>query len=542
MESERSSDHTSEAVKLVRSSETEANPSRSSEEPETSTVYLTSPFKENAESKCEHETRDGADGSESSPRTPTSSVPKFLEQPSTPSTATTVATTSQFDTLSLMRLDSIATVVAPGLPIGRTQDRGASIQCQVCGDRSSGRHYGVYSCDGCRGFFKRSVRRNLAYICRDEGRCVVDVARRNQCQACRYRKCLEVSMNRDAVQHERAPRSFALPFGVSVPPTSTPKNGITDTKPNLTPSWTPQLVQPHRPFPTGFGYERRSSFAPVVPDFATRLPPKLPDHGAAGAGRQMPVVNHKLQPSLPHSFGVDGLLPPSSDAYKENSPKTPVIKQTAFDQPTYIPSVLPLPIPPMSRDHLYESAARLLFMTVKWARGIPAFLTLPFSDQAILLEESWAELFVLGGCQWSVAQGCGQLFSVETLNFLKSDHSDSAIQHDVKVLQDIVYRAREMQVDPMEFACLKALALFRPESQGLREGAAVERIQDDTQMTLAEYSQTRHPGHRTRFGRLLLLLPSVRSIQSKTVEILYFRNTIGSIPIQRLLCDMFKSC
>jgi len=69
--------------------------------------------------------------------------------------------------------------------------------CLVCGDRASGKHYGVPSCDGCRGFFKRSVRRNMQYVCKADNRCVVDAARRNQCQACRFQKCLRVSMNKD---------------------------------------------------------------------------------------------------------------------------------------------------------------------------------------------------------------------------------------------------------------------------------------------------------------------------------------------------------
>uniref|UniRef100_A0A915M6T4 Nuclear receptor domain-containing protein n=1 Tax=Meloidogyne javanica TaxID=6303 RepID=A0A915M6T4_MELJA len=55
----------------------------------------------------------------------------------------------------------------------------------------------VTSCDGCRGFFKRSIRRNLNYKCKESNACPVDIARRNQCQACRFRRCLAVQMNRN---------------------------------------------------------------------------------------------------------------------------------------------------------------------------------------------------------------------------------------------------------------------------------------------------------------------------------------------------------
>uniref|UniRef100_A0A8C1QK99 Retinoic acid receptor RXR n=1 Tax=Cyprinus carpio TaxID=7962 RepID=A0A8C1QK99_CYPCA len=75
--------------------------------------------------------------------------------------------------------------------------------CAICGDRSSGKHYGVYSCEGCKGFFKRTIRKDLTYTCRDSKECLIDKRQRNRCQYCRYQKCLATGMKREAVQEER---------------------------------------------------------------------------------------------------------------------------------------------------------------------------------------------------------------------------------------------------------------------------------------------------------------------------------------------------
>ncbi|XP_053325667.1 retinoic acid receptor RXR-gamma, partial [Spea bombifrons] len=75
--------------------------------------------------------------------------------------------------------------------------------CAICGDRSSGKHYGVYSCEGCKGFFKRTIRKDLVYTCRDNKDCLIDKRQRNRCQYCRYQKCLAMGMKREAVQEER---------------------------------------------------------------------------------------------------------------------------------------------------------------------------------------------------------------------------------------------------------------------------------------------------------------------------------------------------
>lgn len=36
---------------------------------------------------------------------------------------------------------------------------------------------------------------------------------------------------------------------------------------------------------------------------------------------------------------------------------------------------------PSSSENVYETSARLLFMSVKWAKNLPVFSNLPFRDQ-----------------------------------------------------------------------------------------------------------------------------------------------------------------
>lgn len=61
----------------------------------------------------------------------------------------------------------------------------------------AGRHYGAVSCEGCKGFFKRSVRKNLTYSCRSKQDCVINKHHRNRCQFCRLKKCLKMGMKTD---------------------------------------------------------------------------------------------------------------------------------------------------------------------------------------------------------------------------------------------------------------------------------------------------------------------------------------------------------
>lgn len=74
---------------------------------------------------------------------------------------------------------------------------GITQNCAICGDRATGKHYGAASCDGCKGFFRRSVRKNHQYTCRFSRNCVVDKDKRNQCRYCRLRKCFKAGMKKE---------------------------------------------------------------------------------------------------------------------------------------------------------------------------------------------------------------------------------------------------------------------------------------------------------------------------------------------------------
>merc|ERR550525_550526 len=75
--------------------------------------------------------------------------------------------------------------------------------CPVCGDKVSGYHYGLLTCESCKGFFKRTVQNKKVYTCVADRSCVIDKTQRKRCPYCRFQKCLDVGMKLEAVRHDR---------------------------------------------------------------------------------------------------------------------------------------------------------------------------------------------------------------------------------------------------------------------------------------------------------------------------------------------------
>ncbi|XP_037691305.1 photoreceptor-specific nuclear receptor [Choloepus didactylus] len=379
---------------------------------------------------------------------------------------------------------------------------GPSLQCRVCGDSSSGKHYGIYACNGCSGFFKRSVRRRLTYRCQvGTGMCPVDKAHRNQCQACRLKKCLQAGMNQDAVQNERQPRSTAQVRLDSL---------RTDTESQPEPLGA-------TPLPSG------PSSKDSMPVSAAR---------ALGPGALTLPGYHHFVTSLIMAETCAKLEPGDADENIDVTSNDPEFPSTPHSSSSF----------PCGLDSIHEMSARLLFMAVKWAKNLPVFSDLPFRDQVILLEEAWSELFLLGAIQWSLPlESCPLLAPPEVSATSGSQGRLVLASIETRTLKETISRFRALAVDPTEFACMKALVLFKPETRGLKDPEHVEALQDQSQVMLSQHSKAHHPSQPVRFGKLLLLLPSLRFITAERIELLFFRKTIGNTPMEKLLCDMFKN-
>merc|ERR1711935_363254 len=94
------------------------------------------------------------------------------------------------------------TMLRPGHVLAEDEE---PLLCNICEDRATGLHYGIITCEGCKGFFKRTVQNKRVYSCVADGNCEINKAQRNRCQFCRFKKCLQQGMVLAAVREESLP-------------------------------------------------------------------------------------------------------------------------------------------------------------------------------------------------------------------------------------------------------------------------------------------------------------------------------------------------
>ncbi|KPP70143.1 COUP transcription factor 1-like [Scleropages formosus] len=224
----------------------------------------------------------------------------------------------------------------------------------------------------------------------------------------------------------------------------------------------------------------------------------------------------------------------------------------------------------MGIENICELAARLLFSAVEWARNIPFFPDLQITDQVSLLRLTWSELFVLNAAQCSMPLHVAPLLAAAGLHAspMSADRVVAFMDH-IRIFQEQVEKLKALHVDSAEYSCIKAIVLFTsgrerglllrggrsretrvsrraggtrgPHACGLSDAAHIESLQEKSQCALEEYVRSQYPNQPSRFGKLLLRLPSLRTVSSSVIEQLFFVRLVGKTPIETLIRDMLLS-
>ncbi|XP_043087958.1 nuclear receptor subfamily 2 group C member 2 isoform X2 [Puntigrus tetrazona] len=461
--------------------------------------------------------------------------------------------------------------------------------CVVCGDKASGRHYGAVSCEGCKGFFKRSVRKSLTYSCRSNQDCVVNKHHRNRCQFCRLRKCLEMGMKMESVQSERKPidlprekpancaastEKIYIRKDLRSPLIATP-TFISEKDPSRSRLLdSGMLVNIQQPLiqadgtlllatdKAESGQGDLGTLANVVSSLANLSDPVSNGEMTGGQLEESPSEITRAFDTLAKALNpsevtegqslseVDGVGGATIQVISRDQ-VTPLIEVEGpllTDTHISFKLTMPSPMPEYLNVHyICESASRLLFLSMHWARSIPAFLALGQECNTALVRACWNELFILGLAQ------CAQIMSLSTILAAIVNHLQSSIQDDklsserIKLVMEHIWKLQEfcnsmtkLQTDGYEYAYLKAIVLFSPDHPGLSSCSQIEKFQEKAQMELQDYVQKTYPEDTYRLARILLRLPALRLMSSSITEELFFTGLIGNVPIDSIIPYILK--
>ncbi|KAJ8384361.1 hypothetical protein AAFF_G00206140 [Aldrovandia affinis] len=475
--------------------------------------------------------------------------------------------------------------------------------CVVCGDKASGRHYGAVSCEGCKGFFKSSIRKNLVYTCRGSGECVINKHHRNRCQYCRLQRCISFGMKQDSVQCERKPvevsrekpincaastEKIYIRKNLCSPLAATP-TFVTDKETARSTSLleSGMLLNIQQPFhkmentimvPSSPGkcdpcQDDLSTLANVVTSLAHLSKAREMSDSNTDLSAMETLSNgdgsmNEVQAEEPTANDMtrafDTLakaLNPVENSVGEAMEATMHLVSgdqsgsvVELDGPLlsdmHVPFklMMPLPVPEyLNVNYICESASRLLFLSMHWARSIPAFQALGQDNNINLMKACWNELFALGLAQ------CAHVMNVATILGAIINHLQNSLQEEkltperVKLVMEHIWRMQEfcnsmskLAPDSYEYAYLKAIVLFSPDYPGIDNTMQIESFQKKAYVELQDYVTRTYPEDTYRLSKLLLRLPALRLMSAAITEELLFAGLIGNVQIDSIIPYILK--
>ncbi|XP_008843360.1 oxysterols receptor LXR-beta isoform X1 [Nannospalax galili] len=347
--------------------------------------------------------------------------------------------------------------------------------CRVCGDKASGFHYNVLSCEGCKGFFRRSVVHGGAgrYACRGSGTCQMDAFMRRKCQLCRLRKCKEAGMREQCVLSEEQIR----------------KKKIQRQQ---------QQQQPPPAQPPGEPGEASGSAAGLGAS------PAASEASGQGSGE-----GEGIQLTAAQELMIQQLV----------AAQLQCNKRSFSDQPKVTP--WPLGADPQSRDarqqrfaHFTELAIISVQEIVDFAKQVPGFLQLGREDQIALLKASTIEIMLLETARrYNHETEC--ITFLKDFTYSKDDFHRAGLQ--VEFINPIFEFSRAMRrlgLDDAEYALLIAINIFSADRPNVQEPSRVEALQQPYVEALLSYTRIKRPQDQLRFPRMLMKLVSLRTLSS----------------------------
>ncbi|XP_046724127.1 steroidogenic factor 1b [Silurus meridionalis] len=462
--------------------------------------------------------------------------------------------------------------------------------CPVCGDNVSGYHYGLLTCESCKGFFKRTVQNNKRYTCAESQECKIDKTQRKRCPFCRFQKCLTVGMRLEAVRADRM-RGGRNKFGPmykrdralkqqkktlnresgvkveSMPPVMSPDQtdyALSNTLPNLTDISTPKNIMLNMPFSnTSAEYEQGlyttpgcisiGSHSPLQSQYPHQSLPcrtiksEFPDHYASSSspgstgGYTYTYQNHTINSPTPHT-GLDlpalvlEIVHCEQDELLVRSKISTHLALLQQNQSSGSNEAL------STFAIMCHIADQTLFFIVEWARSCSFFKKLKVGDQMKLLQNCWSELLVLDFISRQVHHDeqdtilliTGQKVGLTSL----LTQAGVILGEFVRGAQQLVQSLQKLHLDCREITCFKYLILFNPDVKLLENQEYVESVYHQVSGALLEYTLSVYPQYVDRFSQLLLHLRELRVLSTQAEDYLSYKHLNGEVPCNKLLIEM----
>uniref|UniRef100_A0AAY5KIU7 Nuclear receptor subfamily 5, group A, member 1a n=1 Tax=Esox lucius TaxID=8010 RepID=A0AAY5KIU7_ESOLU len=446
--------------------------------------------------------------------------------------------------------------------------------CPVCGDKVSGYHYGLLTCESCKGFFKRTVQNNKRYTCAENQDCKIDKTQRKRCPFCRFQKCLNVGMRLEAVRADRMRggrnkfgpmykrdramkqqkkaliRATGLKIETTPPmPSPAPQTDYTFTGSLPGIHQVPKGILQTTPIPIAPTDYDRSLYGPPslglpMPGLPTpaQLPPQYHSPDSVVGGYTYPEQVYSGLGS-PQILGVPQLvlefLRCDPDELQVQSKIAAYLQQEQSSRGVKGQERL------STFGLMCHMADQTLFSIVEWARSCIFFKELKVGDQMKLLHNCWSELLVLDFISRQVQQGkegsvvlvTGQEIEMASIVSQAGPTLTSLVQRG----QELVQKLQTLQVDRREIACFKFLILFNPDVKLLENQAFVEGVQEQVNGALLEYTLCAYPQYLDKFSQLLLRMPELRALSAQAEDYLCYKHLSGEVPCNNLLIEMLHA-